>query len=59
MSDFDTGMPLNAEDLWFLDEFIESLSEMLRTEHVLLTAPRRKCDFAADCSKLWWREYYA
>ena len=41
MSDFYTGSPLDPEDLWFRDEFIELLWEVLRTEHVLLTAPRR------------------
>ena len=41
MSDFYTGSPLDPDDLWFRDEFIESLWETLRTEHVLLTAPRR------------------
>lgn len=41
MSDFYTGSSLAPEDLWFREEFIELLWEILRTEHVLLTAPRR------------------
>ncbi|WP_347989718.1 hypothetical protein [Methylomonas sp. AM2-LC] len=41
MSDFYTGSPLEPEDLWFRDDFIDLLWETLRTEHVLLTAPRR------------------
>lgn len=41
MSDFYTGSPLDPEDLWFRDDFIESLWEILRSEHLLLTAPRR------------------
>lgn len=41
MSDFYTGSPLDPEDLWFRDDFIELLWEVLRTEHVLLSAPRR------------------
>lgn len=41
MSDFYTGSPLDPEDLWFRDDFIDQLWELLRSEHVLLTAPRR------------------
>ncbi len=41
MSDFYTGSPLDPEDLWFRDDFVDLLWEILRTEHVLLTAPRR------------------
>lgn len=41
MSDFYTGSPLDPEDLWFRDDFIDLIWEILRTEHVLLTAPRR------------------
>lgn len=41
MPDFYTGSPLDPEDLWFRDDFIHLLWEILRTEHVLLTAPRR------------------
>ena len=41
MSDFYTGSPLDPEDLWFREDFIDLLWEILRTEHVLLTAPRR------------------
>jgi hypothetical protein len=41
MSDFYTGSPLDPEDMWFRDDFINLLWEILRTEHVLLTAPRR------------------
>lgn len=35
------GSALDPEDLWFRDDFINLLWEILRTEHVLLTAPRR------------------
>lgn len=41
MSDFYTGSPLDPDDLWFRDDFIRWMWELLRTEHVLLTAPRR------------------
>lgn len=41
MADFYTGSPLDPDDLRFRDEFIAQLWEILRTEHVLLTAPRR------------------
>ena len=41
MSDFYTGSPLDPDDLNFRDEFIEQLWEILKSEHVLLTAPRR------------------
>jgi hypothetical protein len=41
MSDFYTGSPLDPEDLWFRDDFIDLLWEVLISEHVLLTAPRR------------------
>lgn len=39
--DFYTGSPVSPADLWFRDPFIDQLWEKLRTEHVLLTAPRR------------------
>lgn len=41
MSDFYTGSPLDPDDLWFRDDFIHWMWELLRSEHVLLTAPRR------------------
>ena len=41
LSDFYTGSPLDPDDLSFRDEFIEQLWEILKSEHVLLTAPRR------------------
>jgi hypothetical protein len=41
MPDFYTGSPLDPEDLLFRDDFIDLLWGTLRTEHVLLTAPRR------------------
>jgi uncharacterized protein len=41
MPDFSIGSPLDPEDLLFRDDFIDLLWEILRTEHVLLTAPRR------------------
>ncbi len=41
MTDFYTGSPMEPEDLWFRDEFIDRLWEILRGEHVLLSAPRR------------------
>jgi uncharacterized protein len=39
--DFYVGSPLDPDDLWFRDEFLELLWETLKTEHILLTAPRR------------------
>jgi len=41
MTDFYTGSPMDPDDLWFRDDFISRLWEILRGEHVLLTAPRR------------------
>ena len=41
MLDFYTGSPLDPDDLWFRDEFIDQLWEILKSEHALLTAPRR------------------
>jgi uncharacterized protein len=41
MTDFYIGSPLDPEDLLFRQDFIDLLWETLRTEHVLLTAPRR------------------
>jgi hypothetical protein len=41
MPDFYTGSPLDPEDLLFREDFVDLLWEILRTEHVLLTAPRR------------------
>lgn len=40
-ADFYTGSIVPPEELWFRDEFISELWEKLRTEHVLLSAPRR------------------
>ncbi len=39
--DFYTGAPLDPDDLWFRDDFIQKLQENLRTEHAILSAPRR------------------
>ena len=39
--DFYTGAPVDDEHLWFRDPFIEQVWEKLRTQHVLITAPRR------------------
>jgi len=39
--DFYTGSPIDPSDLWFRDEFISDLWEILENEHGLLTAPRR------------------
>jgi hypothetical protein len=41
MPDFYTGSPVDPDDLLFREDFIDLLWEILRTEHVLLTAPRR------------------
>ena len=41
MTDFYTGSPMEPEDLWFRDAFIDGLWEILRGEHVILSAPRR------------------
>jgi len=41
VSDFYTGSPLDPDDLWFREEFVDLLWDILSTEHVLLTAPRR------------------
>ena len=39
--DFYTGAPVEEGDLWFRDPFIKQIWEKLRTQHVLITAPRR------------------
>jgi hypothetical protein len=39
--EFYTGTPVEPQDLWFRDEFIAALWELLTRNHVLLTAPRR------------------
>ena len=39
--DFYTGAPLEPSDLWYRDEFIAELWEILKNQHALLTAPRR------------------
>jgi uncharacterized protein len=39
--DFYTGSPVDPEDLWFREDFVDLLWETLGTEHVLLTAARR------------------
>ena len=39
--DFYTGAPLDPADLWYRDDFVADLWEILRTQHALLTAPRR------------------
>lgn len=39
--DFYTGAPLDPEDLPFRDAFIAELWEHLRTQHLVLSAPRR------------------
>ena len=41
MTDFYTGSPVDPDELWFRDEFIDRLWEVLRGEHVVLSAPRR------------------
>ena len=41
MTDFYSGSPLDPDDLWFRDEFIDELWEILRNENVILSAPRR------------------
>jgi hypothetical protein len=41
MTDFYTGSPVDPNELWFRDEFIDRLWEVLRGEHVVLAAPRR------------------
>ncbi len=40
-TDFYTGAPLAPEDLKFRDAFIADVWEQLRTQHVVLSAPRR------------------
>lgn len=40
-TDFYTGAPLAPEDLLFRDAFIAELWEQLRTQHLVLSAPRR------------------
>jgi len=39
--DFYTGSPVDATDLKFREEFVEDLWRSLRSQHVILTAPRR------------------
>lgn len=39
--DFYTGAPVDPDDLWFREAFIEQLWDALETEHALLIAPRR------------------
>lgn len=39
--DFYTGAPLDPEDLRYREPFIRELWEMLRTQHLVLSAPRR------------------
>lgn len=41
LPDFYTGAPLEPEDLWFREDFIERLWEVLATQHLVLSAPRR------------------
>ena len=41
MIDFYLGSPIEPEDLWFRDEFIDQLWQTLNNEHVVLSAPRR------------------
>jgi hypothetical protein len=39
--DFYTGAVVAPPDLWFREPFIDQIWEKLKTEHVLITAPRR------------------
>jgi uncharacterized protein len=41
LPDFYTGAPLEPEDLWFREAFIDRLWEILATQHLVLSAPRR------------------
>ena len=41
IADFYTGAPVAPADLLFRQPFIDQIWEKLRTEHVLVTAPRR------------------
>lgn len=41
IADFYTGAPVAPVDLQFRQQFIDQIWEKLRTEHVLVTAPRR------------------
>ena len=41
MAEFYLGSPMEPEDLWFRDEFIDQLWETVSGEHVVLSAPRR------------------
>ncbi len=41
LPDFYTGAPLDPDDLAFRDEFVAELWDELRTQHVVLSAPRR------------------
>ncbi len=41
MTDFYSGSPLDPDDLWFRDDFIDELWDLLRSENVILSAPRR------------------
>ncbi|MFM7166262.1 MAG: hypothetical protein ACKO3T_13560 [Planctomycetaceae bacterium] len=41
MTDFYSGSPLDPDDLWFRDDFIDQLWDILQTENVILSAPRR------------------
>jgi hypothetical protein len=38
---FKIGEPIDPDDLWFRDEFIDLIWETIRNRHVLITAPRR------------------
>jgi hypothetical protein len=42
MIDFYLGSPLEPEDLWFRDEFIDQLWQTLNNEHVVLSAAADK-----------------
>jgi hypothetical protein len=39
--EFYTGAPVDCDDLWFRDPFIEQIKASLQASHVLLSAPRR------------------
>ena len=39
--EFYTGEPVEPDDLWFRDDFIDLVWEKLRHQHVLVSAPRR------------------
>ncbi|MFN9158078.1 MAG: hypothetical protein ACK6D5_09970, partial [Planctomyces sp.] len=41
MTDFYSVSPLDTDDLWFRDDLIDELWDLLRSENVILSAPRR------------------